>query len=113
MAQTSAQRRANQRAQRDIARRVKEHRTSGLPYRTVLPKSITAPSRKAAIEYGNYMLAHPNELPPKGSLEGKQLARLASWARHGKADPRFEAAFSMYWYHDDKLPDLADDEEEE
>lgn len=113
MAQTPAQKRAHQKAQRDTARRVREFKRPGGKYTPVLPKNIRIASKKATIKYGYYMLDHPNELPPKGSLEGKQLARLASWASHGKADPRFEAAFSMYWYKDDTADDTVDEDEEE
>lgn len=37
------------------------------------------------------------------------MASLASWQ---KADPRFEAAFAEYWYHDKDAPPLDDEEEE-
>jgi hypothetical protein len=37
--------------------------------------------------------------PAPGSREAKNLASLASKARHGKADPIFEAKFKDYWYH--------------
>jgi hypothetical protein len=51
--------------------------------------------------------------PAKGSPESKVLARLAGWSRWGKADPRFEAAFKQYWYHDEKKPDGPDEDDED
>lgn len=59
---------------------------------------------------------------PQGSPEAKQLARYASYASWGKADPRYEAAFGQYWYHNrsgsyadeaDEEYDYEEDEEEE
>jgi phage terminase Nu1 subunit (DNA packaging protein) len=38
-------------------------------------------------------------MPAPGTAEAKNLASIASFAAHGQADPRFEAAFSRYWYH--------------
>jgi hypothetical protein len=37
---------------------------------------------------------------------------MGSYARWGKADPRFEAAFAQYWYHDDKRPDAGNEADE-
>lgn len=38
-------------------------------------------------------------MPAAGSAEAKNLAAMASYASRGQADPRFEEAFSRYWYH--------------
>jgi hypothetical protein len=38
-------------------------------------------------------------MPAPGTAEAKNLASIASFSAHGQADPRFEAAFSRYWYH--------------
>jgi hypothetical protein len=38
-------------------------------------------------------------MPAPGTLEARNLASIASFSAHGQADPRFEAAFSRYWYH--------------
>jgi hypothetical protein len=46
--------------------------------------------------------------PPKNSAEGRNLASLAGKARHGKADPIFEAKLKDYWYH--KNDESADNE---
>jgi hypothetical protein len=115
MAQTPAQRRANQRAQRATARRIKESRKPGRTYRTVLPKSIIRASKKAQTDYANYMLAHPDERPPKRSAEGDQLARMAALSYWNKADPSFLEAFKQYFYHDElkKASALNDEEDEE
>jgi hypothetical protein len=56
--------------------------------------------------------------PDSGSRESKNLASLASKARWGKADPKFEAAFSGYWYHkndqkDDNDADIEDNADSE
>lgn len=70
--------------------------------KSVLPKSITSPVRTRGTriqqEWVREQLRTGAQYPP-GSLEAKQLARWASFASHGKADPRYEAAFSQYWYH--------------
>lgn len=50
-------------------------------------------------------------MPDPGTMEARNLARLASQARWGKADPRFEAAFAQYFYH--KREQVNPDEEEE
>lgn len=57
-------------------------------------------------------------MPEKGSREANNLASLASKARWGKADARYERAFSKFWYHkndDKKTPEmeLASDEARE
>jgi hypothetical protein len=50
-------------------------------------------------------------MPAPGTAEAKNLASIASFAAHGQADPRFEAAFSRYWYHF-KGAQVPDEEEE-
>jgi len=67
----------------------------------VLPTKITAPSRRAQEAYANWVLQNPDQSPDKYTPEGRQLARMASKARWGKADPAF-AAFEQYWYHDEQ-----------
>lgn len=52
-------------------------------------------------------------MPAPGSAEAKNLASLASYASRGQADPRFEAAFSRYWYHFKEAQTPADEEYEE
>jgi hypothetical protein len=37
---------------------------------------------------------------------------MAALARHGKADPKFEAAFSRYWYHKNDEKNEADIEDD-
>ena len=50
-------------------------------------------------------------MPAQGTAEAKNLASLASYASRGRADPRFEAAFSQYWYHFKDAQTPADEEE--
>jgi hypothetical protein len=52
-------------------------------------------------------------MPAPGSAEAKNLASLASYSAHGQADPRFEAAFSRYWYHFREAQTPAEEEYEE
>lgn len=101
---TEAQR-ARRRAQRATAARVRNKTT-------ILPKAFARASRARQEQYANDVIAGREPMPEPMTAEAKQLARMASYARWQKADPRFEIAFSQYWYHDnDALP--SDDEEEE
>src|ERR1700744_1179089 len=36
----------------------------------------------------------------EAQIDTNELARQAGYARWGKADPRYEQAWSKYWYHD-------------
>jgi hypothetical protein len=101
---TEAQR-ARRRAQRATAARVRNKTT-------ILPRSFTKPSRLAQERYANDVIAGREPAPQEMSPEAKQLARMASLASWGKADPRFEIAFAQYWYHDKDAPPTDDEEEE-
>jgi hypothetical protein len=103
--------RLRRRAQRDTAARVKAARQPHAKYQKVLPKSITEPYRKRLAAHAYDVMAGRAPAPAKGTLEARQLARLASLARHGKADPRFEAAFKQYWYNDKEEEEEEDEEE--
>jgi hypothetical protein len=56
-------------------------------------------------------------MPAPGTLEARNLASIASFSAHGQADPRFEAAFSRYWYHfkeaqtPDEIEEIAEDDD--
>lgn len=101
---TEAQR-ARRRSQRQTAVRVRTGRT-------ILPKAITGPSKQARIDYGYRVLNGENPRPAKGTPEARQLARIASDASWGKADPVFLPAFQEYFYHDESLPDEPDEADE-
>ena len=105
--------RARRRAQRETAKRVKEGRATG-KYKPVIPRNIRAAVRKSREQYAHDVIAGREPYPPKNSAEGRNLASLASKARHGKADPIFETKFKQYWYHknDEKTASDADREDE-
>lgn len=90
MAQSASDRRRAQRALAE-SRRNRE--------RNILPSALKGQARAARDKYGNDVIAGREPRPEPGTREAKNLARMASLASHGKADPRFEAAFSGYWYH--------------
>lgn len=106
----SDEQRARRRAQRETAARVQAGRRD--KYVPGLSRAIRAPTRAARESYANDVIAGREPYPPKGSREGNNLASLASKARHGKADPAYEKAFSRYWYHiKDEAPSEADIED--
>lgn len=84
--------RARRAAQRATARAVKERRRQ-------LPRNITKKAIEAPIEHARAILrgeiAEPS--PDRFDPESRSLARLASLARWGKADPDFEA-FERHFY---------------
>jgi len=80
--------------------------------RKAVPKNIHRAIKRGQIEQGYQWLNGTDPMPVKGTPEAKQAARLAALSRWNKIDPRFEAAFSQYYYHDDKLPDPADYDDE-
>jgi hypothetical protein len=91
--------RARRRAQRETAKRVKANRAKSASERiTVIPKSFKKQARLANEAYARQVLAGNIPKPGQESQEGRMLARLASNARHGKADKRF-SRFEEYWYH--------------
>lgn len=90
--------RARRRAQRATAARVREKKAGG-KYTPVVPRSTRAAVRAGREAYANAVIAGQIDYPEKRSREANNLASLASKASWGKADPRYEAAFSRYWYH--------------
>jgi hypothetical protein len=107
---TDAQR-ARRRAQREIAKVVRENKArkkAGIKPVRILPPTTTKTAREAPAKYGYSVLNGTNPYPVKESKEGNQLARLASLASHGKADPAFLAAFQQYFYHDENHTDNDD-----
>jgi hypothetical protein len=92
MAQTPAERR---RAQRETARAVHDRRTR-------LPSAINRGYQQGRRDYADRVIAGREPMPEMGTREAKNLASLAGKARWGKADPRYEKAFSQFWYHKDE-----------
>jgi hypothetical protein len=97
---TDAQR-ARRRAQRATAKAVRENRAkikARIKPERRLPETTTRKARLAATEYGYRVLDGREPRPAVGSKDGRQLARLASFAHNGKADDAFKA-FDIYFYH--------------
>lgn len=70
--------------------------------RSILPRNLIRPVRSRITRVQENWVKEQlrtGATYPDGSLEAKQLARWASYASWGKADPRYEGAFSQYWYH--------------
>jgi hypothetical protein len=91
MAQTPAERR---RAQRENVRARREGR--------LRLESVTRGARQGRLDYADRVIAGQEPMPEKGTREAKNLGGLAAKARWGKADPRYEKAFSQFWYHKDE-----------
>lgn len=111
---TDAQR-ARRRAQRETAQYVRESRAykkTGKRPPSRLGKSITQPSREAQARYAYSVINGTEPYPAKRTKEGDQLARMASFASRGKADPAFYAAFQQYFYHDEKRANTDEIDEE-
>jgi hypothetical protein len=112
----TAEQRARRRAQRETAKSVKAFaraKREGREPPRRLPIAVTKQAREAATKYGHRVLNGEDPYPAKRTAEGNQLARLASLASHGKADPAFIPAFQQYWYHyKEHEPDEADEEYE-
>jgi hypothetical protein len=107
--QSAVSRRA---AQRATAARLREARQTGRPYKRVVPRAITAPSRQAQEQYARDVASGKIPEPAKGTPEARQLARMASRARWGKADPAFYDAFKKYFYHIEGQPAQPDEDED-
>jgi hypothetical protein len=101
MAQTPRERRAAQRRLAAIIKRNKELRSEQREH--LIDQRIRAAVFQGRVDYANSVLNGQNPMPAKGSAESKNLASLASFASRGRADPRFEAAFSRYWYHNKEI----------
>lgn len=83
--------RARRRAQRETAKAVRESRTR--------LGSINRGVQKGRRDYADRVIAGTEPMPEAGTKESKNLASLGSKARWGKADARYEKAFSKFWYH--------------
>jgi hypothetical protein len=90
------------RRQREVAKAVREHRQ-------ILPRSYTAKAKAAPGEYAQRVLDGKEPMPAKGAPGFKVLASQASYARWGKANPDFYAAFKQFFYKDAEK-ESADDE---
>lgn len=110
MAQTAKERRAAQRANARIQRanravaREQQIRITNVNVRQAV--------WNARVSWANDVMSGREPMPAPGTAEAKNLASLASYSAHGQADPRFEAAFSRYWYHFKDAPEQEINEEE-
>lgn len=109
MAQSASERRA---AQRRNARIQRANRNLRREQQTrVIDLNIRQAVFQARVNYANDVMSGREPMPAPGSAEAKNLASLASYSAYGLADPRFEAAFSRYWYHFKDAQTPADEEE--
>lgn len=92
--------RARRRAQKETAKALKDNRLRlGTMNRGV---------QKARRAYADRVIAGTEEMPEAGTKEAKNLGSIASKARWGKADVKYEKAFSKFWYHKDDQKDEID-----
>jgi hypothetical protein len=111
MAQSARERRA---AQRRNARIQAANRGLRREQQTrIIDTNVHQAVWNARVSWANDVMSGREPMPAPGSAEAKNLASLASYASRGKADPRFEAAFSRYWYHFKEAQTPADEEFEE
>lgn len=108
----TSEQRSRRAAQRATAKAVRQARSHGARYQPRVSRETRAAVRAGEISYVNAVLEGRLPEPAPGSPEAKQLARYASYGSRGKADPRFEAAFSKYWYHKKDKGNEADVEDE-
>lgn len=103
MASPASQRRANTR--RALAAQRAGHRA--------IPElqNVRIAIIQSQVDQGYRWLNGTDPMPKQGTPEARLAARLASLSSRGKLDARFEAAFSIYWYHDDS-PEPEPDEDE-
>jgi len=86
-------------AQRATAARVRANRDLNIWQRErILAEACTRRAAQANRAYADRLMAGREALPAKGSLEGKNLARLAALADQGKIDGKY-LYFQDYWYH--------------
>lgn len=101
MAQSPAEKRAARRRTAKYVRELREARKEHKPPPpSLLGKRITGASRRAQESYARDVLSGRVREPEKDSPEGKQLARMASLSKYGKADAAFQDAWAKFWYHD-------------
>jgi hypothetical protein len=102
----SEEQRARRRAQRELAKSVREHR------RHILPGSMKGTAaRKANLAYADGVLNGTIPQPAKGTLESRMLARLASQSQWGQIDPKYQA-LSNHFYKKKGSKDIADEDNE-
>lgn len=109
MAQSASERRAAQRRNARIQRANRDLRREQQTRQIDL--NIRQAVFTARTNYGMRVMNGQEPMPAPGTLEAKNLASLASFSAHGLADPRFEAAFSRYWYHFRDAPEQINEEE--
>lgn len=103
----SAEQRARRRAQRATAKALKEKK-----YQPRVSKAIRRAVFQGQLDYAERVRTGQEPRPDKGTPEGNELARVASYADHGKAPVKYVAAFRDYWYHDRDKGNEADIEDE-
>jgi len=109
MAQSARERRA---AQRRNARIQAANRGLRREQQTrIVDTGVRQAVWNARVNWANDVMSGREPMPAPGTAEAKNLASLASYSAHGQADPRFEAAFSRYWYHFKEAQTPADEEE--
>lgn len=117
----TAEQRSRRAAQRATAKAVRAAR-AGQKYQPRVPRAIRQRAFQGQIDYATRVLQgkEPEPTPDRTSPESRELARVASYADHGKADERFVGAFSKHWYHKAKdqgneadIEDESDYEEED
>lgn len=97
-------------AQRATAARVQARSNARGRARKGPSTAITRANTRAQISKAEKWAS--GEETPRGSLERKQAARMASLAKQGRVDPRFYDALKQYFYHKktDNTPNDADEE---
>jgi hypothetical protein len=111
MAQSARERRA---AQRQNARIQAANRGLRREQQTrIIDSNVRQAVFNARVNWANDVMSGREPMPAPGTAEAKNLASLASYASRGQADPRFEAAFSRYWYHFKEAQTPADEEYDE
>lgn len=92
--------RARRRAQRATAKRVRRKET-------ILPPSITLPTKRARENYIDYLRAHPEAISPSDHNELARRASYAQWENkrpgsHPRSNPADAAEWAQFFYHKDR-----------
>jgi hypothetical protein len=97
--------RARRRAQRALAEQIRAGQ------RNILPKNLKGTARQANEAYARRVIKGQEPEPEPGSLEARNLARLASNSRWGKTSKDF-SRFEKYWYHNKEVIQVSEDNDE-
>lgn len=90
---------SRRRAQRAIARELAQERRGRGKYTLRTGSAARTAGRHRTEQYLDEMLRHPERLQNTTTLEKRQLARAASLAMHGKANPAYYDAWHELFYH--------------